>query len=159
MKFLDSEKRTWVLRIDLGRARRIRDEFGVDLLAWSQATFEQLQDPFTLGGILWTLIEADATKKNITVEQFSEAIDGNVIEQAGEALLEAIIDFFPPRKQALMRQLKENATRIENAWMTTTMENLNNPTLTANLDRIQKTAGETPTNSPAASASTPIDGP
>lgn len=156
--FLDRAKRSWVLRIDLGRAQRIRDEFGVDLLAWSERTFEQLQDPFTLGGILWTLIEADAAKRNITVEEFTATIDGAIIEQAGEALLEAIIDFFPPRKQALMRQLKENATAIETAWMTTTMENLTNPQLQANLN-VLAAAGETPTNSPAASESSPTDDP
>lgn len=128
------------------------------MLAWSERTFEQLQDPFTLGGILWTLIEADAAKRNITVEEFTATIDGAIIEQAGEALLEAIIDFFPPRKQALMRQLKENATAIETAWMTTTMENLTNPQLQANLN-VLAAAGETPTNSPAASESSPTDDP
>lgn len=157
--FLDRAKRSWVLRIDLGRAQRIRDEFGVDLLAWSERTFEQLQDPFTLGGIIWTLIEADATRRNVTIDDWNAAIDGNVIEQAGEALLEAIIDFFPPRKQELMRKMAADAKAIETAWMTTTIHRLNDPTLKANLDRIHATAGGTPTSSPAVSGSTPTDEP
>jgi len=60
--------------------------------------------------VLYAICKPDADKQGVTDEEFGEAMAGDAIEQATEALLDEIVDFFPSAKRQVMRKIL-NATR------------------------------------------------
>jgi hypothetical protein len=109
MRFFRDEKgRDWGLHIDVGTIARIRNEFAIDLskvLASREAIDELAGDVVKLVDVLWGLVKPQAEAKQVTPACFAEGLLGDAIENAGDALIEAIIDFFPSRRRELLRQM------------------------------------------------------
>lgn len=95
--FRDSREREWNLAISIGVARRIRADVGVDFgkVADGKLFIELSSNPEKLAGALWLMVERQAEQKGVTPEDFAEALDGNAIDGAMEALQEAIVNFTP----------------------------------------------------------------
>jgi hypothetical protein len=109
-KFTDSEGRPWPLRITVETVKVVRAELGIDLADLSGKTLERLaDDTCLLVDVLWVLCRATAKERSVSDRQFGEALVGDPIDQATEALLEAILDFFPSRKRALLRAVADKA--------------------------------------------------
>ena len=53
--------------------------------------------------MLEILISKDLEAKGLTIEDFYGAVDGNVVADATDALLEAVVLFLPAHKQRAMR--------------------------------------------------------
>jgi hypothetical protein len=109
--FTDTGQRTWNLKIGLASARQVREATGgrVDFLAGAKTgghdVFRVLsQDLELLGQVLWILCESQAEEAGVSELQFVEAFDMTTLEGATTALMEAVIDFFPSRSQALLRE-------------------------------------------------------
>jgi hypothetical protein len=106
-RFKDSKGRDWdiVLNVgligelkrdaafDLGKAAEAGERFGDFLFA----------DPSTLANVLWVLVRRQATSQGVTEEQFPYVLDGDAIDRAGDALMEAVIDFFHRRRAGAMK--------------------------------------------------------
>lgn len=108
--FTDNAGREWRLLGNFGNYRRVHADTGVrldDIGTENRKSLEQLSDAFTLGAVLWSMVEPEAEGRGVTPEQFAEAIDGTVLDKAYEALLEEMIFFCRPR----MRQVLEMALR------------------------------------------------
>ena len=106
--FRDINGRTWSVAITVGVIRRVRDRMGINL-GDPMAMVElgaRLQVPCALVDRLWVLCEPQAQQAQVSEEAFGEALVGDAIEQAAEALLAAWIDFFPtPTRAVLTRAL------------------------------------------------------
>ncbi len=49
----------------------------------------------------------------ITAEQFLDSLTGDSLEQAGDALLEEIINFFPQKRRETLRKILATAKRVQ----------------------------------------------
>jgi hypothetical protein len=106
--FTDAAGREWRLVLNLGMARRIRDELGVDFGQWSAGTpwLKMATDPFLFGAVLYSMCESQAQRMDVTPEEFGEAITGEVAEAARQALDEAVVLFSPaPMRPAMQKML------------------------------------------------------
>jgi len=105
--FDDSTGRSWTLRIDVSAIRRVREALDVDLLdlAGGPLLERVAGDPVLLVDILYVLCSAQAEQQSVDAEAFGAAMVGDAIDRATGALLEALADFFPSRKAALLRQV------------------------------------------------------
>ncbi len=106
-KFRDADGREWAVRLTLGALPRLKDA-GLDLSAAVQAgalDIGGLDDPDTLGRVLWVLLEPQAEKAGYTPERLAGAMDGPAIYAARLAFAEALADFsHPPEVAAALRR-------------------------------------------------------
>jgi hypothetical protein len=110
-KFTDSAGRDWILRLNVDLIESVR-ELDVDLADMTSRTFFRLaDDPIMLVRVLWRLVAKQAEETAVTPADFGEALVGDAIDAASEALLEAITDFFPKRKRELFRKAAEVGKR------------------------------------------------
>jgi hypothetical protein len=118
-KFTDHTGHEWKLLLTYGSAKRVKDVTGVNLALagagnteWVNLIFD---DPGKLVGILWELCEEQAKAANVTAEQFGERFDGTTLSVAGDALLEAVADFFPRSRiaQALREKIPVALAKAE----------------------------------------------
>ena len=105
--FTDSSGKPWELRITIGLLDRLK-AVGLDLDAMTNDKSSPLgilmMERKVLGSVLWILVEKQATAAGVaTPEEFFAEFDGPTLEAAGEALLDAVLDFFPRRVTAPIR--------------------------------------------------------
>lgn len=114
--FTDLTGRTWVLKLTVGTLMRVKTECGVDLLKLIEPespVFDQLRDVYTLTGVLWVVLD-QAAKGELTIDQFAEALAGDVLGDAVEALLGALVNFFPDaRRRQVLRSYWETTKSLE----------------------------------------------
>lgn len=116
---MDYTGHEWRLLVTYGSAKRVKEETGVNLALagagateWVDALFT---DPGKLVGVLWELCAEQARAANVTAEQFGERFDGPTLDGAGNALMEAVADFFPRSRiaQAIREKLPQVVAKAE----------------------------------------------
>lgn len=112
--FQDHEGRDWHLELDIPTARRIRKLLHIDVLNFETCLPKLSADPILLCDVLWVIVEEQAQRHKVTDEQFGVALMGETLEAAADAFVQALIDFFPPRRRQLLTTLQETATTLEN---------------------------------------------
>lgn len=166
--FTDRQGRSWTIEINYTSLRRVHALTGINLtrIVDPQANvMEQLTgDPFILFDCLVAILQPQLDEKEITAEQFGEALDEESGDKASMALIEAIIDFFPEGKRMLLkRALTKVLTAAERRQLTTldqALQAVESPEFsqaieTALDEASRSTSGSSASNSPASSASTP----
>ena len=164
--FKDCHQREWHLEISINEVRRVKKLAGLDILDLDQGKALQrlANDPILLVDVLWILCEEQAEKHGMTDEQFGRAFRGNTIEDATDALFEALVDFFPPQRQHLLKKVMEAAKTMGQKERALVETYLDSPALTEMMDqeleklkqKLEKlTVGNSSTNSPESSESTP----
>lgn len=116
--FRDEHGHEWGLHIDVGTIARIRRDYAIDLskvLASREAIEELAGDVIKLVDVLWGLVEPQAKTAGITAEAFATRLLGDSLEDAANALIEAIIDFFPSRRRELLRQMWNKGKELNEA--------------------------------------------
>lgn len=102
--FFDCKGRDWTLRLTVGVLADVRTHAGIDLgkAIRSEQSLSDLLfgDPSDLVKVLWVLVSKKAEERQVTPEEFAHGFDGPALEQATEALLQAIADFFPRSRVA-----------------------------------------------------------
>jgi len=105
--FTDSADRQWQLEITPVEMKRVMDATGVHLgklFGENMTPFaDLLEDPILTADVLYHLCGPQVTSRGLTEEQFKRQICGDVREQAEEALVQAVLDFFPSRRRGPMR--------------------------------------------------------
>lgn len=113
----------WLVRLDAPTIAEVRERVGVDLADTTGQTFAKLQqDPVSLVNSLWVIVEKQALQRGVTDEQFGASLVGDPIEEATEALLNAIVDFFPRRKREILRAMLARQKRIQAKAESLTMD-------------------------------------
>jgi hypothetical protein len=101
--FRDAAGREWELRLDFARVRRIRDKLRVDLgdipqigRTWAELLASDLK---ALDAIWLAIVECPLTQ-----DEWLAAMDGERLDEAREALRQALENFTPPLKRDLLIQ-------------------------------------------------------
>ena len=160
--FTDGTGRQWEIESSLLTWERVKSETGVDMLTISttQECLRQIDDPYTLGRVLFEAVAEQAASLGVSGDQFKRVVTADNLDEAANALIEAAIFFCRSRlrpaltmafKKARERQEREIA-RIEKSL----------PDLERRMEQAlesTETSTASVTSSAGSSASTPADGP
>lgn len=165
--FTDDTGDSWELKINVHTAGLIKDETEIDILEAARGKFQCLQDivhdPYNLGAVLWTLCREQAVARGLDEKQFAERFaSADVLDQAADALLHALICFFPQRvRPALERTLQKLAQKWEartQAGMETAMRAIESPEMDQQIDDLINSAfSQSAGSSPESSESIPAN--
>jgi len=102
--FLDNNERSWTLSLNVGSAKKVKDLVGFDLLSddVGEMVGQLSVDAVLLCEVIFCLISDQAEKKSVTDLEFLEAMAGDSIEAATQALLAEIVLFSRPRKRKVL---------------------------------------------------------
>lgn len=150
-RFKDNAGREWSLSLNVNILKQVRSELEVDLLDLAHgAVLDRLaNDPALLVDVLYLIAKPQAERASVTAEQFGEAMVGDALDAASEALIEALVEFLPSKKRGLLRKLMEKVKGAEQSLMDQLEREIDN------LDLTQLMAGEPSIASPASPESTP----
>jgi hypothetical protein len=110
--FKDTKGRTWTIGVTVGTVRDVRKTCQVDLLTLADSAAEGvavkdnliiriMADPMLLANILDIVCAEELEAAGVTSEEFGHSLGGDAIGEAGDALIEAIVNFFrDPRDRA-----------------------------------------------------------
>ena len=147
-KFTDRTGRVWIVELDVATLNRIRAKLEVDLYSALDDEFSGLrsllEDLPKLVDVLYLACEREAKEKNVSDEDFGRSLAGDALEDAGHALVDALIDFFPHRKA---RDALQRAVRISRQRQNQTLDRV--------LDGLDAIGNGNAGNSPESSASIP----
>ena len=113
--FRDNDGREWTVAINVGSMKRIRDMAGVDVFGGGLPAFVEdvTANPVMLADVLYAVIQPQAEKREVTPELFAEAVAGDVIEHAADALLSELVDFFPKARREILKKILETSKEVE----------------------------------------------
>lgn len=108
--FKDKENRAWAVEINVAAIRSVKKETGVDLFRLTDAGLkglgELLADPVAFVDVLYVLCRDQCEAKGLSDEQFGRAFSGDTIQQAADAFVDAVVDFFPdPKARSHLREV------------------------------------------------------
>lgn len=112
-KFTDNQGREWSVYIDIPIARKIRKQLDVNILDIAKALPELAADPILLCDVLFLACQDQASQKGVTDEEFGRSLVGDAIGQASEALVDALINFSPPRQREMLQNLKMISMKLQ----------------------------------------------
>src|SRR5262245_2015217 len=107
-RFSDKLGREWVVDVDMGSAEQVKQDVGVDLLAWLEDA-RACNDNRTVFRIVGSLVADQIAEKGLDARGFAKGFDGPALERAGAALGEALLFFTQPAKvaRAALPRLRE----------------------------------------------------
>lgn len=112
-KFTDASGYVWQINITTRDIMRVRQETGFNLVDLFDKELKSLaslyDDPVRLVDIIWSSIGSTVPSDRV---RFDNALTGDAIEDGTNALIQAVIDFFPnPNRReacrAMIRKLQE----------------------------------------------------
>ena len=122
--FTDNTGRTWTLVVNVATIKRVRALCGVDLNSIVEVEdgkpaaklLERLSgDPVLLVDVLYAVCRPECEQKGVSDEDFGAAMAGDAVEQATDALLDEVIDFFPAAKREAFRRILSASRRFGEA--------------------------------------------
>ena len=110
--FQDSQNRTYNIRITILTIDAIRDRLGIDITEPKDVLTVSL-DPVKICRVVFSCVERQVEAHGLTEGEFYESMDGDSWEASAEAMLEAYINFYPPRRREMIRLAVKNAQGVE----------------------------------------------
>lgn len=112
--FKDNQGRSWQIALNVYEMKRIRALLGIDLV--NVITLDKdgavkvdlvdriANDPCLLVDILWVLVESQAKEEGVSDVDFGCSLAGKSIEEATQAFLDELVDFFPGAKRLFLQK-------------------------------------------------------
>lgn len=118
-RYEDAKGRTWYPTLTVRTAKKVRQEVQAggkpfDLLDVTDGSvLTRLNaDPVLIVETVWAMVQPIAEREGITWENFADAHTGDVILDAGAALVEALADFFPTLEAAQIRAAQKYVQEV-----------------------------------------------
>jgi hypothetical protein len=93
-----------LVQITVGTIADVRAALEVDLVDLKGNIFQRLQsDPMLLCDVLYIVCKEQADTAGVSDVDFGRAMGGDAIDDATDALLEALINFFPRERREALR--------------------------------------------------------
>ena len=130
-KFVDNNGRDWIVSISYASIERVQSLVGVNLceiVMGGQLASQFIWDSLMVSQVLWALCKPEADQAKITRDQFLDAIQGDPIDIAAIAVVEAMdTGFFSRHKRSIIRDLLvEMKKALENSTKTASPEETGN---------------------------------
>ena len=81
-------------------------------------------DPVLVCDVVYCVCKPEADKQGVSDEEFGRAMAGDAIHNAADALLEEIVDFFPPAKRKILSAALAKMRSLETVAMDLAMERI-----------------------------------
>jgi hypothetical protein len=145
--FADNAARTWAITVNVAAVKRVRELLGVNILEIADQKGKLLErlveDPCVLCDVLWCLVKPEAEAKGISDEEFGRALGGDALDQATDALLTEIADFFPKSRREVLRRIVQKLSVLQQKASALALTKLDDPNLDLQLEREMTAALET----------------
>lgn len=156
--FKDTKGRQWSVAVTVGAVRRVKALLDVDLMTIGTGNTGLARslavDPLLLVDVLFVLLKPDADAAGVTDEEFGSAMGGTSLDDATDAFMEELADFFPKGQREVLRtalaKMRDGQARAAEMALAE-MEKLDVGAILANAS----TRGDSSGSTPASSASTP----
>jgi hypothetical protein len=100
--FTDATGRNWTITINVAALKRVKAFVGVNLLELIDNNLEGLsallRDVVKLVDVIYVLCKDQADALGVSDEDFGRALGGDSLEQAVDAFIQELADFFPNRR-------------------------------------------------------------
>lgn len=159
--FQDKTGREWEISITVEAVKRVRSMCAINLLDAIRITDKDVnadlitqlaEDPVLLVDVLWALCRTQAESRGVKPEDFGEAMDGETVEKATDALLQDLCDFFPAAKRRFLRTVLASASRIKQQSEAAAQAFLDSGELERELSKQEITASSSFTSLPESQA-------
>ena len=114
--FKDAQGRDWELKINVYEAKRASDLLGVNVLQLAEGDPPLLTrlhaDIIFLVDVLWAFCKPQAESRNVSEQQFAEAMSGDGLFNAHAALMGDLADFFRQVRRPEVAKLIELQRQI-----------------------------------------------
>ena len=131
--FKDLNGREWVLELNVDALDRVREATGTNLLSLFEnecaLVGQVLDDPVFLAKVIWPLIETRAAELSVDQTTFRRALAADACEEAADALIGAVLDFFPSRRRAVLTKMVETLRTVVTTQMDRAAVALSDPLL------------------------------
>lgn len=114
--FKDKKKRVWKIKINIGVAKRVKEETGVDLLSVltdpkkaAKKMAKLSKNVEKLGQVVYS---ACIPPEGVPKDELENVLTGDVVLDSFNALDQALIDFFPSRARDAINQAKAKQREI-----------------------------------------------
>ena len=175
-QFTDQRIRTWNLELNFSLAKHLRDVTGLDFVNYQdgKALLAIHDSDERLVQVLWLMCETQAATQKVTEEDFGSGLGGDSLELALEALEQSLINFSRPARRQAIVAIRDKAHELVAAQSELTTTKIRSPKvqrlLQAKIQQVsneidqqideeigglQSTSGNSATNGPGSSASTP----
>lgn len=116
--FKDKAGRQWFLELDLPLIELLEarvEGFKVDELLGKDAIglYALFDDAPRLVRVLWLMLESQAGKLGVVPEEFGRSLPRNVLDDAGDAFTDALVDFTPRHRRAGLRAVVAKVRQMQ----------------------------------------------
>jgi len=127
-KFTDMTGREWVIAITLGKVRNIENQTGCSLLKLQgDHSLESLaEDVGKFADALWIVVQG---QHECSADEFFDSLSGESFDQAGQAFVEALIEFFPAKKKRVLQSLNNKGQELMDKATEEMLKKIDNLTL------------------------------
>ncbi|MGE4340608.1 MAG: hypothetical protein AB7E55_32360 [Pigmentiphaga sp.] len=154
--FQDNAGRTWTVAVSVDAVKRVRDLLKEDLLDIERVFPRLLIDPILLCDVVYCVCKPQADAEKVSDVDFARAMAGDTIARAKAALIEELVDFFPePSQQEMLRLAIAKYGELTERVKELIKARLSQQTLPKEIEAALTNVGDSFTNSPESSASTP----
>ena len=136
--FKDKNDFSWEIEVNISALKKVKSYLDLNLLDIFKQNpetqkFELLEkiseDPILLVDLLFVLCEKQVKERNMNAEDFANVFSGEVIENAVNALLYEIIDFFQETKKAVLKKILDTGKKMQGEAEKLILEKLANVNL------------------------------
>ena len=164
--FTDNAARAWTIQVNVDALKRVKSLLDVDLMEAVDGKLLQrmLDEPILLCDIIYALCKPQADAAGVSDEDFGRAMAGDAIDNATQALLEELVDFFPQRRRALLTKVLDKLKKLDSLALATVTDRIekidldkvmSNAVAQLDNDLSALLAGKPSGPAPGSSASTP----
>lgn len=164
-KFTDEAKNEWHLSVTVGTLRRVRERTKVDLMEIADPKASLVarlsSSPELLVDVIFAVIKPQADELGVSATEFDELVAGDSVAAATDALIEAVVDFFPhARGRGNLRAIYQKSRAAVDALADLGAEAIESGEIDRAIDEAlsdvrQAISGASSTDAPASSESTP----
>jgi hypothetical protein len=136
--FTDNAARAWTIQVNVDALKRVKSLLEVDLMEAVDGKLLQrmLDEPILLCDIIYALCKPQADAASVTDEDFGRAMAGDAIDNATQALLEELVDFFPQRRRALLTKVLDKLKKLDSLALATVTDRIEK----IDLDKVMSSA-------------------
>ena len=161
--FTDTAGRVWSMAISTHTIKRVRTLLSVDLMEFVEGELmaKLMGDVVLFVDVLYACCKPEADARGVTDEQFGQAMSGDVLLQAEEALAESLFSISHPSRRQAARTAWEKFKALRERTGELAVVRLNDPAINRkleeilnrpiDLDSLPPTPGNSSTSSPASS--------
>lgn len=143
--FKDLHDNEWTIEVNMAAIKRINEALGCNIadLANRKITKRLADDIVFLVDVIYLCLKPQLDEKGISDVEFGQSLNGETVNQASEAFMEAFINFFPEQTRQRLRAARDLGIALTNQFQ-------------KRLDQELKLTGTKPeSNGPDSSGSSP----